>query len=567
MKKLILLLCLLTSLGWGQRSKIDYNKQIKNLPVFNVTNSAYGAVCNGSTDDLAAINLAIAALNTAGRGTLAFPPLGCLIDGALTPITARVAIIGQGGQGQASRLFQKSTTSNTISITSDFSFIIKDLEIDSTVTKTAGAAIVVDGASGGTVNNGGYLENVRIVDHDVGMDVIDGSRITFEHCYFVSNETIGLKLQNTVAIDNGLVSISNSVFDNAAATQNVLWNSGGGLKVSNSKFVGADYGIDLSVVDGVTTSIFVLTGSSIEGADINAIRVRRDGTTGIFGRIVIVGNQLLVDTNQIVINFPSAGIDVGVISGNIITVAGTGKGIEIANDAVDDILITSNIFEQSSIGINVTANGAAVTIGNNMYTSVTTPWVRGTSTTILGSDGSSFDIQQTTDSVTGFQIFDADGGVPVVNVDTTNERMGVGTAAPKEILHLEASNPTARIESANASLSMVRLVESTTFLGAYVKYDGAANALQIGVHNTADSTLGNDSIGIAINRITDNVTIPSGLLIPRQLATEPESCVTAIRGAQYYDTSDEELCTCLADGTDTEWVKITDPTHTGHCSI
>ncbi len=366
----------------------------------------YGAVCDSATDDIAAINLAIAALNTAGRGTLSFPPLGCLVDGALTAITARVAIIGHGGQGKASRLLQKNVTSNTISITSDFGFVIKDLDIDTTVTKTAGAAITIDGGTGSTSNGGGYLENVNIANHDVGMDVIDGNRITFEHCFFVSNETTGLKLQNTVALDNGLISISNSIFDNPAATENILWNSGGGLKISNSKILEADYGIDLSVVDGVSTSIFVVTGSSFEASDINAIRIRRDGTTGTLGRIVIVGNQILVDTNQIAVNFPSAGINMGVIAANVITVAGTGKGIEVADDAVDDLLIASNIFEQSSIGINVTANGAVVKIGDNHYTSVTTPWVAGTSTILSGSDGTAFNLTDDLKITTSAGVFD-----------------------------------------------------------------------------------------------------------------------------------------------------------------
>jgi len=59
----------------------------------------------------------------------------------------------------------------------------------------------------------------------------------------------------------------------------------------------------------------------------------------------------------------------------------------------------------------------------------------------------------------------------------------------------------------------------------------------------------------------------SGIFVPPQSATEPENCVSGIYGAQYYDTNDNELCTCRADGTDDEWVKATDPTHTGHCTI
>ena len=58
-----------------------------------------------------------------------------------------------------------------------------------------------------------------------------------------------------------------------------------------------------------------------------------------------------------------------------------------------------------------------------------------------------------------------------------------------------------------------------------------------------------------------------GLSVPVQAATEPADCVEGTLGAVYYDTSDEEACTCRDDGTDLEWVKATDPTHSGHCSI
>ena len=45
-------------------------------------------------------------------------------------------------------------------------------------------------------------------------------------------------------------------------------------------------------------------------------------------------------------------------------------------------------------------------------------------------------IQPTTDSTTFFGVYDADGGTPILNVDTTNERIGIGTAEPKAKLHV-----------------------------------------------------------------------------------------------------------------------------------
>ncbi len=45
--------------------------------------------------------------------------------------------------------------------------------------------------------------------------------------------------------------------------------------------------------------------------------------------------------------------------------------------------------------------------------------------------------QPTADSTTFFQILDANGGTPIFNVDSTNERIGIGTASPTELLQVK----------------------------------------------------------------------------------------------------------------------------------
>ncbi len=57
--------------------------------------------------------------------------------------------------------------------------------------------------------------------------------------------------------------------------------------------------------------------------------------------------------------------------------------------------------------------------------------------------------QPTTDSVDFFQVLDADGGAPVLNIDSTNERVGVGIAAPLTLLHVfsPSTGAIARLET------------------------------------------------------------------------------------------------------------------------
>jgi hypothetical protein len=48
-------------------------------------------------------------------------------------------------------------------------------------------------------------------------------------------------------------------------------------------------------------------------------------------------------------------------------------------------------------------------------------------------------LQPTTDSIDFFQVLDADGGDPMLNADSINERIGIRTAAPEKDLHIKGS--------------------------------------------------------------------------------------------------------------------------------
>ena len=68
-------------------------------------------------------------------------------------------------------------------------------------------------------------------------------------------------------------------------------------------------------------------------------------------------------------------------------------------------------------------------------------------------------ILSATDSTTMFQILDADGGIPIFNVDSTNERVGIGTASPAVELHVEAASGNCQIKiKAAADASNPKLI-------------------------------------------------------------------------------------------------------------
>jgi len=57
--------------------------------------------------------------------------------------------------------------------------------------------------------------------------------------------------------------------------------------------------------------------------------------------------------------------------------------------------------------------------------------------TITPSSTGQIKLKPTTDSVDFFQVLDADAGTPILNVDATNERVGIGTASPGEALEIK----------------------------------------------------------------------------------------------------------------------------------
>lgn len=89
---------------------------------------------------------------------------------------------------------------------------------------------------------------------------------------------------------------------------------------------------------------------------------------------------------------------------------------------------------------------------------------------IKTSSTGGFRYQPTTDQTDSFQILDADGGTPIFNVDSTNERIGINTALPSTQLNLESpSAPAGNVtmllleDSAGQSRSQIRNTGTQTW--------------------------------------------------------------------------------------------------------
>jgi hypothetical protein len=246
-----------------------------------VTDPAFGAVQNGTTNDRAAANLAIAALNAAGGGRLYFPAssAGCLISGGgLDPITVPCIVMGDGLR--VSKILSDSRTANLLSGSAN-GVEFENLEIANTASlaPTAGAAIATTNS---TLDR---FRNLYITGFYTGIDIEDSLLWDGDHLYIEAFRKYGIRVRNTAVPDAGDWSLSNVTWSSAHAADACLRvESSGGGKVMNYKANSGGTagnrpitGIDVAVGTGVATSILLLTNGSIENVDGDAIRVVATG--------------------------------------------------------------------------------------------------------------------------------------------------------------------------------------------------------------------------------------------------------------------------------------------------
>ena len=74
--------------------------------------------------------------------------------------------------------------------------------------------------------------------------------------------------------------------------------------------------------------------------------------------------------------------------------------------------------------------------------------------------------QPTTDSTTFFQVLDADGGTPILNIDTTNERVGINKVDPDQLLHIFGGNIIVEETDTSANIILNRTDGKSTSLSA-----------------------------------------------------------------------------------------------------
>jgi hypothetical protein len=202
------------------------------VPWFNV--KTYGAKGDGATDDTAAINAAIAALNAATNGgVLYFPASTYLVTSATTTITKPFLMQGDG----ISCSFISCNTSVIAFSCQNGQGTVKNMQFNFTGTPPAGSGsrgfqVTSTGGAQQTVN----FETCWFDSFYIGLDFQAGQSCCVTNTHFYRHVNAALNFHNTFGVDIGDFCVSNCEFHTNVTTGAGITITVGGGKIINSKF-------------------------------------------------------------------------------------------------------------------------------------------------------------------------------------------------------------------------------------------------------------------------------------------------------------------------------------------
>jgi hypothetical protein len=259
----------------------------------------YGAVGNGVADDTAAIDLAIAAIPSAG-GVLYFPPGTYLTSGNHT-LSYPTTILGAGngnilGDGAVSQINCNHAT-NSLFVVNSRKATFRDIALKNTAGSTPGAGAGITVTSAYLSQKVDY-DNINVYGFYINIDVQVGASWSLHNCWLSDPVLYGLKIANTVNQDAGDWSITETHIAtvNQNATAAIYIASSGGGKISETKINRNPPGTAKNFTTGIeiaptgnNTSILLISNSSIENVTGSCIKATLNGTGWDY--IVINGNQ------------------------------------------------------------------------------------------------------------------------------------------------------------------------------------------------------------------------------------------------------------------------------------
>ena len=290
-------------------------------------------------------------------------------------------------------------------------------------------------------------------------------------------QPIGLKLQSAAgALTTAIDATDDQIVTALAIGSNTITTTSTTIAATELDLLdGRDTQL-VDTTDAVVTAIVgtgTLTTGAL-GAGFTAVAVGQGGT----GATTFTANGVLYGNTTAAVGVTAAGTTGQCLSGNtgaaptwvactgLITLQnaydndGDGSDSIIAQTSADDGLIFRNpdlgsdsnyILTLDQLATTGTHGGLSIQSagsGNLLLITDTTATARDVLTI---ANGGAATFRNQTDSATGFQIQDADGGTPIFNVDTGNEWVGLGTASPGSLLDMVASSTAGILQITNTN--------------------------------------------------------------------------------------------------------------------
>ncbi len=334
----------------------------------------FGAVGNGTTDDTTAFQNAVNQAQSSG-GALFLDSGTYKITSAIN-VTACLSVLGAGN---ASIVSLGSTTQNGFNITTTCQAHLHDFSMTATGPQSAGAMVLVNPASG--ENSGTDIHDMSFSNYYTALDFEKAAGWRVNHNIFSDGVAQTAIVKNTNNADSGDSEFIGNDVQYAAAGASaigVYQESSGGIKIVGNKFNTVNYGYQLNTASGISSSIIIIDGNSIENCVTSCIHLGTQApTAGQWRAVQIVGNEIMALTgaNAIKITASSTNtwlLGVSIVGNSILLESGTGM-CGVCVDYATAVSVADNYIEDvpggNSTGISFTSNTSLSSISHNIYRS------------------------------------------------------------------------------------------------------------------------------------------------------------------------------------------------------
>jgi len=389
--------------------------------------------------------------------------------------------------------------------------------------------------------NGGYanIRGLRVIKSGTAYKVIvrlfrSGSHVAFNLFArawggtasedIVFNTTLTDTFTETTAL-GGINDLSQSSSLSAAYSRDALWVDDAKAAFGNTK--------DLQIYHAGGNSFINETGTGSLLIQSSDLFLRAGGTNNTNNALVAAnsGAVTLYHANTAKLATTSGGVlvtgDINLtgtaiyknsgtleIKSQIINIKGVTTNENIAgfneNGSVDLYHNNSKKFETTSTGVTVTGATNRFVVDSSTASAIDIGFIS-SARTIRAVETGGANARPLTFLAQNFTF--KDDSATRMTIDSSGN-VGIGTTSPQSIFEIQSSSPEITIGGSAINQfesGRIRFTEQRNatagLQGGYIHYDGSANKLHIGMHNTTDTTVSNDANAITILRTNQNVGI------------------------------------------------------------